>query len=292
MPKVSQFYEHKVIEGRGIDHVLDEGWRILLIDNYYSEAYSDYVFLGYDTFIHQIIEGRADLVGIYVVASLLEGGKTIVVCGDKPRSCVYALAAYLILNKGKGVDESLKEAKEAVLKIYEKVDVEGPELMALRALKRLLDTLGKSYLASLFAVAMNYEFGESPLKYGEAISWLNALGAKDKHILASALRFLVEGRGKPLELFSARVEALGLQNLAELVGEEALGIVRKYAMGEKDEDVKVYEFVNKMKPGENWIWEIKREDGKAIVKCRKCDLSEAKALLPLKAIGLEELIEG
>ena len=130
------------------------------------------------------------------------------------------------------------------------------------------------------------------MKYGEALAWLDALGAKDKHLLASALRFLVEGRGKPIELFNARVEALGLGNLVELVGEEALGIVRRYAMGEVDEDVKVYLFINKMKPGENWIWEIRREGSKAIVKCKECDLKEAKALLPLEAIGLEEVVEG
>ncbi len=290
MPKVSQFYEHKLIEGRGLDHVLDTGWRLLLIDDYYSEVYSDYVFLGYDTFIQKVTEGRADLVGLYAAASLLEGGKTVIVCGDKPRSCVYILAAYSMLNKNKEVEEALKEARDAVMKIYGEIDVGGPELMALRALRRLLKILHKPYLASLFAVALNYDFGENPLKYGEALAWLDALGAKDRHLLASALRFLVEGRGKPLELFNARVEALGLQNLVELVGDDALGIIRRFAMGEIDEDVKVYLFINKMRPGENWIWKIRREGERAIIKCKECDLEEAKALLPLSAISLKEIV--
>ncbi|UXD22015.1 hypothetical protein IPA_00885 [Ignicoccus pacificus DSM 13166] len=284
MPKFVERNKHILLLGPGIDYLLDPERRIILIDDYFSDVYSDIVFQGYETFVSPVEPTKPDFIGAYMVAMLLSAGPSILVCGFKPDFCLLAYPAYLILFENMSTQEALEETKELLGKIYEKVEVPYQIELGLKTLERLNKLLGFEQLNVVLAAAQNYDFGKDRFRYSDRLAWLTELGAENKYILASTFYFLVEGHGKPHELFKLRTEALGKENIVKVIGEEALKVLEDIANGKTP---KIMEFVEALEPGDVGIQYVKREGEVLKTKCLvgpACvsAIEKAKKLLPVE----------
>ena len=284
MPKFVERGSNTLLVGPGLDHLLEPKKGVILIDDYFSDVYSDLVFQGYNIFVTPVEPSKPDLVGAHLVATILSRGSSILVCGFRPDHCLLAFSAHLILFEGKEVESALKETVELLSKIYENVEIPYQIESALKTLERLHKLLGLDQLNALFAVAQNYDFGKDRFRYADRLSWLHELGAKDEDLLAASFYFLVEGHGKPEELFQLRLDALGKENVVNMIGEEALNTLELIARGDKP---KLFEFVDSLEPGDAGVQYIHKEGNELRVKClvgSACmsAIERAKRLLPLE----------
>ena len=224
---------HRFIVGPGLDEVLEQGYRLVLLDEFYGDMYGDYVFLGYDVYHESIAAGRGDLVGLYTAGLLLSKGPSVVVCGEDPRGCLAAATAYRLLARGGGWRGHARDAWRALREIYPGLEprLPAPLAAALEALERLLAVYGSGRLGLLMSLGESYGYGWGRLHYGESLAWTLTLGAPREALLAASLHFLAEGPGEPGVLLSRRLEALGgVERLREALGDgaaEAVQLLRR-----------------------------------------------------------------
>jgi len=289
--KLTEYDGLLLLDGPGLDHVLDERDinRLILIDDYFSEIYGEYIFAGYDTVAH-LLSVLPSIPDMYTIAALMMKKPAIVVCGFEGNRCLLALTSYLIYTKGMEVEKALEEARNILKGIYEKgLELPNNVINALKAFKRLRDLFGPSNLSILMSLGMNYDFGWGKLHWGEGLTWLNNLQAPDEVFVAYALHFLAEGHGKREEIFPRRIEAVGRENLIKFLGEElgnkVLEILEAFALNKENEGAKALKLIEGLKPGEGKVKDVWRE-GKRLVIAGEFE-EGIKALLPV--LGLEEV---
>ena len=305
MPATIHYYNHILVIGSGLDEVLEPGQRIVLLDDFYTDIYGDYVFLGYDVVAETINTERADYVGLFTAAVLLDADPSVIVCGTEPDRCLLALAAHRIYHNAEEPARAVEEAATLLKQLYGKKP--RPKIQGLAGLAGLYAALKAtgdvSRLSSVMALALNYEYGRGRLHYGETVSWLALIGASRTAVLAGLLHFLVEGPGLPHELLERRLDAVGEDNLATLLGEsgrKALEILRDYIGHMEREDSRTLALVEALGPGEPYILHVDRQDGELRVYCRAGEHGEpdkdcvaavekATKLLPLKTIGISNM---
>ncbi|BES81449.1 hypothetical protein [Pyrodictium abyssi] len=305
MPATARYNNHILIVGPGLDEVLEPGQRILLLDEFYADVYGDYVFLGYDVVAETIDTKRADYVGLYTAAVLLDSEPSVIVCGVSPDQCLLALAAHRVYRSGEEPSKAVEEAATLLEQLYGKMP--RPRIQGLAGLTGLYAALratgGASQLSPIMALALNYEYGRGRLHYGEAVSWLALIGASHTTILAGLLHFLVEGPGSPHELLERRLSTVGEDNLIALLGErgkEALEVLRDYIDRMEHEDSRTLALIEALGPGEPYILHVDRQDGELRVYCRTGEHGEpdkdcvaaierASKLLPLKRTGIDNI---
>ncbi len=288
--KVTEYDGITFLDGPGLDHILDakDVNRLVLIDDYFSEIYGEYIFAGYDTVAYPI-EINTSIPDMFSVASLMIKKPCVVVCGFEGDRCLLALASYLIYFKGFDVDKALKEAKGVLKKIYEKLELPNNVINALIAFKRLRDLLGPANLSILMSLGMNYDFGWGKMHWGEGLTWLNNLRAPDDVFLSYALHFLAEGHGRRDEVFVRRIEAVGKENLLEFLGKEmgerVLKILEDFAFGRESEGAKALRLIEALEPGKGNVKDVRREGNRLVI------IGEIKGnvkdLLPV--LGLEDV---
>ena len=301
MPKTSKYRDFRVIQGPGLDEVLEPGDRIVLLDDYYADLYGDYIFLGYDTYAAPFRVDRADLAGMHNAAELLDRGPGVVVCGKNPAACLYAIAAREVLD-GAGPGEALRSAAGSLEPLYQRSPLEartGPGDAALLGLARSVKALGASGVRVALGLAANYEYGlHGSLHYGETVSWTAVLGAPDEALAAALLHFLVEGPGDPATILRRRLEAVGEASLESAIGPQAesgLAILRSYASGRYENGAAVLALVEALEPGRETLRHIARSGGDLLAYCpgsgeegpsRECVSAVDRAQRFFKASGL------
>lgn len=302
MPATIRYNNHILVLGPGLDEVLEPGQRIILLDEFYADIYGDYVFLGHDVVAETINTKRADYVGLFTAAVLLDADSSVIVCGAKPDQCLLALAAHRIYHNAEEPARAVEEAATLLKRLYGKKP--RPKVQGLAGLAGLYAALkaagGASRLSPVMALALNYEYGRGRLHYGETVSWLALIGASHTTVLAGLLHFLVEGPGSPHELLEKRLDTVGEDNLTTLLGErgrEALEVLRDYIDRMERDDSRTLALVEALGPGEHYILHVDRQDGEVIVYCRAGEHEEpdkdcvaavekATKLLPLETIGV------
>jgi len=280
------------IKGPNLDKIIEETGinRLVLLDLYFGEIYGDYIFAGYDVVAEAPKAALSDVAGFHTAGVLLSKKPALVVCGFEPEGCLVTLSAYLIREEGLSAREAVEKAKSVLREIYDKpLALPEASVKALEAYYRLKELFG-NYLDSFMTLGFNYDFGNSPIHWGEGLTWANALGFDDINFLAYALHFLAEGQGTREEVFRRRMETVGEEPLREMLGEEgleALRVLERFARGEAKE----LEFVESLRPGEGFVRMAKKEGSRALIKCVDCSVAEeAKKLLPLSSIGIKEVV--
>ena len=277
MPATAKYLNHVFIVGPGLDHVLEPGKRLVILDEYYADIYGEYFFLGYNVLAETIDFNRGDTIGAYTAAILLDGDPAVVVCGEDPRNCVVGLAAYMVLWNNAEPLEAVKRAWSILAKLYPgqgELVLPQQALAALQGLKAALEAAGgRSRLAPLIALASNYEYGRGRLHYGESIAWAAGLGATPPQMLAILLHFLAEGPGgPPATILRQRLEAVGEANLLSLLGpdtEEALAALRAYCRGDMDNSAAaLLALIEELGPGGSSVHHVGREGDRLLVYCR------------------------
>ena len=265
---------HRIIQGPGIDHVLEGINSILLVDDYYADIYGDYIFLGYDTYHTSITPAIADLVNLYTAAQILSQKPCVVVCGDSPQRCIYALAAYLVYARGFEPRDAISRAVGILRQIYPDELLKPKSraaYAALLALHRAVKLFGATRFSIIMSLASNYGWGWSDTHYSEHVSWVAALNADDPTLAASLLHFLTEGPGSEEELLRIRLETLGERNIRELLGnlaDETLSVLREYARKTREPRAALLWFVEKLEPGKGYILLAGRDADTINVYCR------------------------
>lgn len=309
MPDTVEYRQHILIRGPGLDEVLEPGRKIVLLDDFYADMYGDYVFLGYDALAETIEAGRADYVGLLAAALLLEGEPGVVVCGDKPDTCLLALAAHMVYKDSLGPEEALRRAARLLARLYgeePRVGVQG--VTGLMGIYASINALGggaeaAKKLSILLSLAANYEYGRGRLHYGEHVSWLAALNAGREAQLAGLLHFLAEGPGEPRKLLEARLDAIGEERLLAVLGrpeKRALEVLRDYVSLLQTGAARLLALVEALGPGEPHLVHLERRGSKLLVYCmpgsqgepsRECVAAVEKAskLIPLKEAGIESI---
>ncbi len=290
---------HWLIEGANIDYLLDEdpSRSILVLDDIYSNLYSDYLFLGYNYYPLSMRSEATEVVTLYDALSILHHHKTITVCGDDPRPCIALFALFKVSKENLSFEETLRAVeREVVSKLYptiSKVDMRVPIVMGARALVTLVKELGNTNLGILLNVARNYDFGKGERVFNDRVAWTNALELPSKLLYAQLMRFLVEGHGTPKELFELRLDALGGEGeVKAVIGDEAFEVIKELAYGIENEDARTLKFIDSLNPGSSNIYYIYREDNKVLVECKvKCNLNldEVNKYLPIRGYGIEML---
>jgi len=285
MPKFVTHENHLLLVGPGLDDVLEPNKNLILIDDYFSDVYSDYIFAGYDTFVSVVEPTKPDVIGAFDTATLISKGSSIIVCGFKPDFCLLTYPAYLTLYKGLDYTQSIKETESLLSELYQK-DVKAPyqTVQAIRVLDELRKSLGLQSLSSLFLVAANYDYGKNKFRYADRLVWLNEIGAEREYLYSALLYFLIEGHGSVKDLFKFRLETLGKENLVKIVGEKPLEILNEIV---NDNKPKILKFVDSLDPGGVGIQYIKRTDGTLEIQCLVTPsclavTEKAKKLLPLE----------
>ncbi len=290
--KFTEFDGLILLDGPGLDNLLEDNEieRLVLIDDYFSEIYGEYIFAGYDT-VAYLLNVLPSIPDMFSVASLMMKKPSIVVCGFEGDRCLLALSSYLIFAKGLDVNDAISEARKVLKNIYEKgLELPNNVINALKAFKRLRDMLGLSNLSILMSLAMNYDFGWGKLHWGEGLTWLNNLNAPDDLFMAYAMHFLAEGHGKREEIFPKRVEAVGKENILKFLGEEignrVIDILEAFAFNKENEGAKALGLIEELKPGEGKVKDVWRE-GKRLIVVGEYDEEKIKSFLPV--LGLEEV---
>ncbi|ALU12485.1 hypothetical protein EYM_04365 [Ignicoccus islandicus DSM 13165] len=293
--------DHWIIEGSNLDYLLDEdsSRALLVLDDLYSDLYSDYIFMGYNFYPIPISSEMTEVTNLHDALSILRHKKTITICGDDPRPCV-ALFSLLKTAEGEGeLEEALSTVASEIAPLYSNstkdvsVEVKGPLLMGVKALDLLSREMGTSKLDLLLAIARNYDFGKGEKVFNDRISWTVAADLPLSIAYAQLVRFLIEGHGSPEELLEVRLDALGgKEEVESVIGEEALNVLEKMAREEEDDDVKVMKLIDALNPGSSNIYFIERSDSRIVVKCKgKCnvDLRKISKLLPINKYGIESI---
>ena len=307
MVETARYGEHVLIIGPGLDDVLEPGRRIIILDDFYSDLYGDYVFLGYDTLVELPRVDRADMIGLHNAALLLDGGAAVVVCGKDPGPCLHSIAAHMVYRRGAQPEEAVAEAARILSSLYgREPEATRQGLAALRGLHAARGAAGgPEPLSIAVSLAANYGYGRGRLHLGEHVSWLAQLGAPREAVLAGLLHFLTEsptGRFDPLDLLETRLDALGEENLAKSIpgAGEAVRILRDYARGAQGPEARMLRLVEALEPGGEHVLHLERSNGTVVVECsvdeegvpaKQCleRVQEAAKLLPLEAIGVTEL---
>ena len=273
MPRTSRYRDFRVIEGPGLDEILEPGDKIVLLDDYYADLYGDYIFLGYDTYAAPFRVDRADLAGLHNAAELLDSGSGIIVCGKNPSVCLYAVAAREALD-GSAPGEALEKAARLLEPIYQRNPLEsrtGPGDAALLGLTRSIEALGPNGVRVALGLAANYEYGlHGSLHYGETVSWAAVLGASPDALAAALLHFLVEGPGEPATILRRRLEAVGEASLEAAIGpraENALAVLRSYASGRYENGAAVLALVEALEPGRETLRHVARNGAELLAYC-------------------------
>ncbi len=271
-PEYVLFEGHRIIVGPGIDDVLEGMEDIILLDDYYADIYGDYTFLGYETFHVPIRVEYSDLVNLHNAAYLMSTRKAVIVCGDNPQRCIYALAAYLAYN-GVETDEALSRATALLRQLYGEVEPRSPAARAaVNAIYRLVRAIGRPQLDILMSLAANYGWGWGDLHYSCHVSWTSVSSNDDAALLASALHFLTEGPGDEKELLDIRLDTLGRDNLRESIKgpiDEALRILEDYASKRcEDPRASLLWFIEKLDPEKSLALLVEGHGDYLVVYCR------------------------
>lgn len=265
---------HRVIIGPGIDHVLEGIDTIILLDDYYADIYGDYLFLGYNVYHVPLDYKRSDFVNLYTVAQLMNEHRAVVVCGEEPARCLYAIAAYLVYARRINPEEAVARAASIIRQIYRALEPRARNKAAdaaLNALYRSTEMLEAYRLSLLMSLASNYGWGWGDVHYSEHVSWTAALGADNATLLASLLHFLVEGPGSEEELLRVRLETLGTDKLRDAIDAEfdkAIDVLWSYARRGTDRRAALLRFIEELEPGKGYILLAMREDDNIVVYCR------------------------
>ncbi len=284
MPSYVEHDKHILLLGPGLDDLLDPERRIVLIDDYFSDVYSDYIFMGYDVLVMPVDPTKPDVIGGFQASALLHQRPSILVCGHRPDFCLLVYPSYLVLYKDYKYDEAIRETEALLSKVYNK-DVVAPYqiVSAVKTLERIKNIYGFENMSTTFLVASNYDYGKNRFRYADRLSWLVEVEASPKWIGTAMLYFLIEGHGEMKDLYKLRVEALGRENLVKLVGEEPLEILKEIANGDTPKELK---FIDTLEPGGEGIQYLKREGNVLKAKClipHVCTraVEKAKEMLPL-----------
>ncbi len=300
MPLSVKYREHVLIVGPGLDEVVEADMKIVVFDEHFMDVYGDYVFLGYDVAAETIVVDRADLVGLYTAAALLDTGSSVIVCGKEPKRCLMAIAAHMVYRDGVDPENAITKASSLLKPLYGTAP--QPTAQGLTALKGLyvaLDAIGGAQkLSIVMSLALNYEYGEGKLHYGETVSWLVEIGAEPETIVAGLLHFMLEGHGPAWELYERRLEALGRENIINLLGQRgvgALSILEDIAYNRLEGSARTIAFIEALGPGKPYVHHIRRRGEELIVYCRRgtygepdrdcvAGIEKASKLLPVTGI--------
>ncbi len=267
--------DYVLLRGIGLDDILaelEEVGSILVVDEEYADLYGEYVFLGYDVYV-VIPSGRyCDIVSLYQAGLVQEKKPSILVCGEQPLNCKYAIAAHFAL-KGLEATEASSRAWSIVSRLYPgRTEPRSPLLdAALTAVSRLSRLLGVKGLGAVIGLADNYGYGWGLEHYNDAVAWTSTLGADDDTLLASALHFLTEGPGEPSYLLRERLEAVKPEFLRGLLGkhyDKVLGILESFAEKRLEGNAAILTLVEELEPGSGSVKLVEKRGDAIIVYCR------------------------
>jgi hypothetical protein len=294
VPRTLRYENHVLMKGQGLDHVLEQGRAVLILDDFYADIYGDYIFLGYDVYVTVPLAGRGDTLSLLEAAILLDRGPLVVVCGEEPTACLYAVAAHRALH-GAEPEEAIAEARKALAGLYgEEPQPSAPAGYSVKAIHRLGRLLGAERISPMLAAGEAYNYGWGRLHYGEALAWLAAVGASDAALLAGALHFLTEGPGEPTHLLRVRLEALGEETLRELLGArtgEVLETLRGFAQGRAEGPAAELLLVETLGPGGGDILYVERRGEELWLHCRRGSEGEPTRGCVERAGRAAELVE-
>ncbi len=278
------------IQGPGIDEYLERAKRIIILDEFYLDMYSDYVFLGPEVYGETISMEYPDIVGVINTLITLRSGETLIVCGDDPRPCITLLAALLLQRTHQDPRDAVKKAWSILKTAYSSPDYTvRQELLSyplthLDMLKvfRILYNLLSEKLLLLASLALNYDYGLGRRAYSELVTWSLSLDEGNELLFASLFSFLaLAPYGKPSEILKYRLSLLPIAELKTVFGdpvEPGIRILEEYAKGKEDAKTVLFKLLVSLKPGSGIVRHVRREEKLSIY----CSREETDATLPSK----------
>lgn len=277
MPRTLRYNNHILIQGQGLDEILEPERGILVVDDFYGDIYGDYIFLGYDVYVTVPNVERGDLVSLVEAAVILDKGPMIVVCGNEPERCLYVIATHAALH-GEEPGRALEEAAGELAKLYDRPPrLRKPPMYAVHAAYRLGKLLGIERLSPIIGLGDSYNYGWGSIHYGETNAWLAAMEASDVALLAGALHFLTEGPGEPAHLLRLRLEAVGEKALHELLGgytQEVVKTLQAFAEGRPEGAAAELLLAETLGPGSGDVDYVERNNRELRVACPTGDQGE------------------
>ncbi|AEM39190.1 hypothetical protein Pyrfu_1332 [Pyrolobus fumarii 1A] len=267
-----------MVRGVGIDDILEPGYKIVLADDEYVDIYEEYLFRGFDVMNADVNENKADLVGIYSIASFVGDDPAVIVCGSNSVLCA-GIAASILVYKGWSAQEAIEKAEHATASLYGVGRITRQLRAAIEALGGLLKAAkNRDIVSVLLGAGEMYGYGKGRLHYGEFLSWLYIVEQEWTVLLAGALHFLTEGADEPRKLLDMRLQAIG-KELAYAIDEtqltEAIDILRDYAMEDvKRREARILRLVESLEPGMPYVSFIDTMSDKLVVVCRCGEYNE------------------
>jgi len=295
MPETLRYNNHILTKGPGLDELLEPGRNVIIVDDFYADYYGDYIFLGYNIYVAVPITSRADTLGLFEAATLLDRGPAVLVCGDEPTQCLYTIAAYEALH-GRSPEEAIREAEEHLAAFYARKPARSrPAEEAVKALHWIGRLLGQDRFAAILGVGDNYNYGWGRLHYGETLAWLAEMGASDDAMAAAAIHFLAEGPGAPDRLLELRLQAIGSEALGELLGNmttRAVETLRSYARGNHQGPAAELALAETLGPGSSEVHYPERRGDTLLIHCALGEQGEPLEACVERAGRAAKLLEG